>query len=90
MITYKRVGGLRFLRVGRPSIPVRTSAAEQFASGDDGGVRWASIASLVETCELNGIDPQGYFTDMLTRLVNGCPNSRIDELMPWCRAKADD
>jgi hypothetical protein len=55
-----------------------------FASGDDGGARWAAIAFLVETCKLNGVDPQRYFTDLLTRLVNGWPNSRIDELMPWC------
>jgi len=61
-----------------------------FASGDDGGARWAAIASLVETCKLNGVDPQRYFTDLLTRLINGWPNSRIDELMPWCWAKADD
>ncbi|MGG5890634.1 IS66 family transposase [Falsiroseomonas sp. HC035] len=55
-----------------------------FASGDDGGARWAAVASLVETCKLNGVDPQRYFTDVLTRLVNGWPNNRIDELMPWC------
>ena len=55
-----------------------------FASGDDGGARWAAVASLAETCKLNGVDPQRYFTDVLTRLVNGWPNSRIDELMPWC------
>ncbi|MBV8525918.1 MAG: transposase domain-containing protein [Acetobacteraceae bacterium] len=24
-----------------------------------------------------------YFPDVLTRLVNGWPHSRIDELMPW-------
>jgi transposase len=41
---------------------------------------------LVETCKLNGVDPQRYFTDLLTRLVNGWPNNRIDELMPWCWA----
>ncbi len=57
-----------------------------FASGDDGGARWAAVASLVETCKLNGVDPQRYFTDLLTRLVDGWPNSRIDELMPWCWA----
>ncbi|RKK00989.1 IS66 family transposase, partial [Pseudoroseomonas wenyumeiae] len=61
-----------------------------FASGDDGGARWAAIASLVEACKLNNVDPQRYFTDLLTRLVNGWPNSRIDELMPWCWTKADD
>lgn len=42
-----------------------------FASGDDGGARSAPVASLVETCELNGVDPQRYLTDLLTRLVNG-------------------
>jgi transposase len=57
-----------------------------FASGDDGGTRWAAVASLVETCKLNGVDPMRYFTELLTRLVNGWPNSRIDELMPWCWA----
>ena len=39
--------------------------------------------SLVETCKLNGVNPQRYFTDVLTRLVNGWMESRIDELMPW-------
>src|SRR5215211_1335080 len=61
-----------------------------FASGDDGGARWAAVASLVETCKLNGADPQRYFTDVLTRLVNGWPNSRIDELMPWCWAEGEN
>ncbi len=50
---------------------------------DEGGANWAAIASLVETCKLNGVEPQAYFTDLLTRLVNGWPQARIDELMPW-------
>jgi transposase len=54
-----------------------------FASGDGGGARWAAVASLIETCKMNGVDPQRYFSDLLTRLVNGWPQSRIDELMPW-------
>ncbi|MGK7871135.1 transposase domain-containing protein, partial [Falsiroseomonas sp. E2-1-a20] len=60
-----------------------------FASGDVGGARWAAVASLVETCKLNSVDPQRYFTDVLKRLVNGWPNSRIDKLMPWCWANPD-
>jgi transposase len=55
---------------------------------DEGGANWAAIASLVETCKLNGVDPQRYFTDLLTRLVNGWPQARIDELMPWHWAPA--
>ena len=35
---------------------------------------------------LYATSPQRYFTDLLTRLVNGWPNDRIDELMPWCWA----
>jgi hypothetical protein len=37
---------------------------------------------------MNGVDPLRYFTDVLTRLVNGWPQSRIDELMPWHWATA--
>jgi transposase len=59
-----------------------------FASGDDGGRRWADIASLVETCKSNGVNPQAYLTDLLARLVSGWPQSRIDELMPWRWASA--
>jgi hypothetical protein len=53
-----------------------------FASSDEGGTRWAAVALLLDTCKLNGIDPQRYFTEVLTLLVNSWPNSRIDELMP--------
>jgi transposase len=41
------------------------------------------VASLIETCKLNNVNPQAYLTDVLTKIVNGHPNSRIDELMPW-------
>ena len=33
--------------------------------------------------QMSGVDPQAYFTDVLTRLVNLWPASRLDELMPW-------
>jgi transposase len=52
-----------------------------FAGSDEGGENWACLASLIETCKLNGVNPQAYFTDILTRLVNGWPQKRIDELM---------
>jgi transposase len=46
--------------------------------------------SLVETCKLNEVDPQAYFADVLTKLVNLWPASRIDELMPWAWARAQN
>jgi transposase len=61
-----------------------------FAGSDEGGSNWAHIASLVETCKLNGIDPQAYLSELLTRLVNGWPQRRIDELMPWCWSTPKD
>ena len=54
-----------------------------FAGHDEGAQNWACIASLIETCKLNGVDPQAYFTDVLTKLVNLWPASRLDDLMPW-------
>ena len=57
-----------------------------FAGHDQGAENWAAIASLVETCKLHGVDPQAYFADVLTRLVNLWPQSRLDELMPWAWA----
>ncbi|MCR4282779.1 MAG: IS66 family transposase [Bauldia sp.] len=57
-----------------------------FAGSDGGGEHWAIIASLIETCKLGGIDPQSYLADVITRIVNGHPNSRIDDLLPWAYA----
>jgi transposase len=65
----------------RPIVLNRKNAL--FAGHDEGAENWACIASLIETCKLNGVDPQAYFTDVLTKLVNLWPASRLDELMPW-------
>jgi transposase len=73
--------------VERAIRPVKLSRKNAlFAGSDEGGSNWAHVASLVETCKLNGVDPQAYFAELLTRLVNGWPQARIDELMPWCWA----
>jgi transposase len=87
-------GLARFLDDGR--IDLDTNAVERairpvilsrknslFAGSDEGGVNWSCWASLIETCKLNGVNPLTYITDLLTRLVNGWPENRIDELMPW-------
>src|SRR6476620_7746041 len=60
-----------------------------FAGSDGGAEHWATIASLIETCKLNDVDPLAYLTDVLTRIVNGHPNSDIDQLMPWAYRKQD-
>jgi transposase len=92
-------GLVRFLDDGRIEMDtnsveraIRTIALDRknslFAGHDEGAVNWACLTSLIETCKLNDIDPQAYLADILTKLVNGWPNNRIDELLPWAWATA--
>ena len=54
-----------------------------FAGSDVGAEHCATIASLVETAKLNDVEPMAYLTDVINKIVNGHPNSRLDELLPW-------
>jgi transposase len=65
----------------RPIVLTRKNAL--FAGSDQGAENWAVLASLIETCKLHGVNPEAYFTDVLTKLVNNWPNSRLAELLPW-------
>jgi transposase len=69
----------------RPLALTRKNAL--FAGHDLGAESWAMIASLIETCKLNAVDPLAWMTDVLTKLVNRWPASKIEELMPWAYAK---
>jgi transposase len=60
-----------------------------FAGSDGGAEHWAAIASLIETCKLNDVDPLAYLADVLTRIANGHPNSEIDQLLPWAYKRQD-
>jgi transposase len=53
-----------------------------FAGSDAGGERAAAIYSLIGTAKLNGIDPEAYLRDALTR-IDDHPVNRIDKLLPW-------
>ena len=54
-----------------------------FAGHDAGAENWAIIASLIETCKMNAIDPHVWLTSTLTSIVNGHKQSQIDYLLPW-------
>ena len=54
-----------------------------FAGHDTGAQNWAVIASLIETCKINSMDPHAWLTTTLTAIVNGHKQSRIAELLPW-------
>ena len=53
-----------------------------FAGSDEGRQRAAAMYTLIETAKLNGIDPQAWIAELLTRLPDH-PAKRIDELLPW-------
>jgi len=53
-----------------------------FCGSDAGGKRAACMYTILETCRMNGVDPQAYLADILGRIADH-PIQRIDELLPW-------
>ena len=54
-----------------------------FAGHDAGAENWAVIASLIETCKMNAVDPHAWLTTTLTAIVKGHKQSQIQDLLPW-------
>jgi len=54
-----------------------------FAGSDGGAARWATVCSLIATAKLNDVEPFAYLQDVLERMSNGYPASRLDDLLPW-------
>lgn len=61
-----------------------------FAGHELGVENWAAIASLVETCKLNAINPTAYLADVLARIVTKRDGDALDYLLPgqWVDTKA--
>ena len=68
-------------RAIRPLALTRKNAL--FAGSDGGAEHWAVIASLIESCKLLGVEPHAYLVDVISRIVNGHPQTRLDDLLPW-------
>lgn len=63
-------------------MPVTGRKNWSFVGSDAGGARAAVYFTLVETCRLNGIDPEAYLRDIIARIADH-PVNRLDELLPW-------
>jgi hypothetical protein len=72
-------------RAIRPQTITRKNSL--FAGSDGGGRTWAIIATLLQTCKMNNVDPVAWPTKTLERIANQWPSAEIDARVPWkCRA----
>ena len=62
--------------------PIRKNSL--FAGSDGGGRAWATIATVLTTAKLNGVDPYAWLKLTLERIAAaGWPNHDLNALMPW-------
>ena len=54
-----------------------------FAGHDAGAQNWVMIASLIETCKVNAVDPHAWLNATLTDIAQGHKQFDIDVLLPW-------
>jgi transposase len=65
----------------RPVALTRKNAL--FAGHEVGAENWALLASIVATCKLSDVNPVAYIAETLEAILNGHPQSGIEDLMPW-------
>lgn len=66
--------GMRAVALGRKNY--------LFVGSEAGGKAAAIAYTLIETAKLNGVDPQAWLADTLTR-ISDYKITKIDELLPW-------
>jgi len=65
----------------RPIALTRKNAL--FAGNEVGAENWAMLASLVATCKMSDVNPVDYLDATLRAILDGHPQSGIEDLMPW-------
>ena len=68
-------------RAIRPQAITRKNSL--FAGSAGGGLTWAAIATMLQTCRMNGVDPSAWAKQTLERIANRWPNKDIEAMMPW-------
>lgn len=68
-------------RAIRPQTITRKNSL--FAGSEGGGRTWATLATLLQTCKMNGVDPLAWLDQTLRRIAQAWPAAEIEALMPW-------
>ena len=64
--------------------PIKLTAKNALLAGhDEGAAPWGCIASHIETCKMNGVEPHAWLKSTLEKIAAGHPQSRLHELLPW-------
>jgi hypothetical protein len=78
------IGPQRPARYGQNDREIALGRKNHLFAGSDGGAeRWATVCSLIASAKLNDVEPFTYLSDILERMTEGHPMSRLDELLPW-------
>ena len=67
-------------RAIRPQTITRKNSL--FAGSDGGGRTWATIATLLQTCKMNAVDPVAWLHQTLHRIANQLTSDKLAALMP--------
>ena len=78
------IGPQRPARYGQNDREIALGRKNHLFAGSDGGAeRWATVCSLIASAKLNDVEPFTYLSDILERMTERHPMSRLDELLPW-------
>ena len=54
-----------------------------FSQSDSGAIDNAIFFTLIESCDIVGVNPQKWLTDILGQLRNDTPPKQLRELLPY-------
>ncbi len=62
--------------------PLQRELCNNVAWNETGADNWAMSASLVATCKMSGVSPVDYLAATLRAIIDGHPQSSIEDHMP--------
>lgn len=54
-----------------------------FSGSDGSGQHWAMIPTMIVTCNIVGVEPRVYLTDIIIRIIEDHPQRSLVDLPPW-------